>query len=158
MCGGLTEARVVAEMATAENVAVSTHCWMGGVGLAANLHFAATLPTYPHAENEPEPPLFEVDRAEKPLGEGLIDGTLDLTGGRYRYPGGRGSASASTRTRSNSIGSAGRDTRQRDSTAWHSRETSSPTASYVSTGHRPVSVRHSNPSSVTSHVFSLLAP
>lgn len=90
MCGGLTEATTIADMAATENVGVSPHCWMGGVGLVATLHLAVTLPRYPHADHEPEPPWLEVDRAENPLRTELLATPLDLTSPSIAPPDGPG--------------------------------------------------------------------
>lgn len=90
MCGGLTEAMHIADLATVENIGVSPHCWMSGVGLAASLHFASAVPAYPHADHEPEPPLFEVDRAENPLRTEILADSLDLTGSSIEIPDGPG--------------------------------------------------------------------
>jgi len=85
-CGGLSEARFIAKLATTENVAVRPHVWNGGVGLAAALHFAASVPSYPHAGSLPEPMLFECDRSENPLREELLVDPLDPTGGELSIP------------------------------------------------------------------------
>lgn len=89
-CGGLSESRFVAKLATTENVSVSPHVWTGAVGLAASLQFAATLPEYPHSTNVPEPLLFEVDRADNALREELLTAPLDPTGGTMTVPDGPG--------------------------------------------------------------------
>jgi len=89
-CGGLSEAQLIAEMATLDNVAVSPHCWMGGVGLLASLHYAAALPAYPHSTNVPEPLLFEFDRADNALREELLETPLDPDGGVLEIPDGPG--------------------------------------------------------------------
>ena len=86
MCGGLTEAMRIAEQAAVDSVAVSPHCWMSGLGLAASLHFASAVPSYPHADHDPEPPLFEVDRAENPLRTDVLVDPLDLTGSSIEPP------------------------------------------------------------------------
>lgn len=85
-CGGLSEARLIAGMATTANVAVSAHCWTGAVGLAATLQYAATLPRYPHLTNEPEPHFFEVDRADNALREDIVEEPLDPAGGTLSVP------------------------------------------------------------------------
>ena len=90
MCGGLSEAMTIARMAAAENVGVSPHCWMGGVGLAASIHFTAALPRYPHADVEPEPPVLEVDRADNPLRTDLLVDDLDLVSRQVEVPDGPG--------------------------------------------------------------------
>jgi D-galactarolactone cycloisomerase len=89
-CGGLSEARFVAKLATTENVAVRPHVWTGGVGLVAALHFAASVPSYPHAGSLPEPMLFEFDRSENPLREDLLVDSLDPSGGELAIPDGPG--------------------------------------------------------------------
>jgi D-galactarolactone cycloisomerase len=85
-CGGFSEARFIAKLATTENVAVSPHVWTGAVGLAASLQLAGSLPEYPHSTTVPEPLLFEVDRAENGLREDLVTDPLDPTGGRLAVP------------------------------------------------------------------------
>lgn len=85
-CGGLSEAAVIAEMATVSNTGVSAHCWTSGVGLAASLQYAATVPAYPHSGNAPEPYLFEVDRAENALRSELVTPQVDPSGGDLVVP------------------------------------------------------------------------
>jgi D-galactarolactone cycloisomerase len=89
-CGGLSEARLIAKIATTENVAVSPHVWAGAIGFAASLQFASALPTYPHSTDVPEPFLFEVDRADNGLREDLLDDPPDPTGGHLTVPQGSG--------------------------------------------------------------------
>lgn len=89
-CGGLSEARFIGKLATMENVHVSPHVWTGAVGVAASLQFAATLPTYPHSTNVPEPFYFEFDRAENGLREELLVDPFDPTGGSLDVPDGPG--------------------------------------------------------------------
>jgi len=89
-CGGLSEARFVAKLATTENVAVSPHVWTGAIGFTASLQLAATLSEYPHSTNVPEPLLFEVDRAENALRTELLESPLDPTGGTLAIPDGPG--------------------------------------------------------------------
>lgn len=63
-CGGIGEARKVAALAEAHGVELVPHCGgLTAIGMAANLHFAASLP---HA------PLFEYDgRSHQPLRDEL---------------------------------------------------------------------------------------
>jgi D-galactarolactone cycloisomerase len=84
--GGFSEARFVATLATTENVAVRPHVWNSGVGVAAALQFAASVPDYPHSSNRPEPFLFEFDRAENPLRDELLVDPIDPTGGDLAVP------------------------------------------------------------------------
>jgi D-galactarolactone cycloisomerase len=89
-CGGFTDAQFLARRATTENVAVRPHVWNSAIGVAAALHFAASVPDYPHAENVPEPLLFEFDRSENPLRSDLLETPLDPTGGELAVPDGPG--------------------------------------------------------------------
>ncbi|GAB7021335.1 mandelate racemase/muconate lactonizing enzyme family protein [Halostagnicola bangensis] len=85
-CGGLSEARLIADMATTENVAVRPHVWNGAVGLAAAVQFAASVPDYPHTRNVPEPMMVEFDRSENPLRDDLLETPFDPSGGTLDVP------------------------------------------------------------------------
>ncbi len=85
-CGGLSEARFIAKLATTENVCVRPHVWNSGIGVAAALHYAASIPKYPHAGSIPDPLLFEFDRSENPLRDELLETPLDPTGGELAVP------------------------------------------------------------------------
>lgn len=85
-CGGLSEARFIGKLATMENVQVSPHVWTGAVGIAASLQYAATIPSYPHSTNIPEPFYFEFDRAENGLRTDLLDEPFDPTDGTLDIP------------------------------------------------------------------------
>ena len=84
--GGFSESRVIAKLATTRNVAVRPHVWNAGVGVAAALQYAASLPAYPHVENEPGPFLFEFDRSLNPLRDELLEEPFDPTGGTLEVP------------------------------------------------------------------------
>lgn len=85
-CGGLSEARFIGKLATMENVQVSPHVWTGAVGIAASLQYAATIPSYPHSTNIPEPFYFEFDRAENGLRTDLLDEPFDPTDSTLDIP------------------------------------------------------------------------
>ncbi|AHG01654.1 mandelate racemase (plasmid) [Halostagnicola larsenii XH-48] len=85
-CGGLSEARLIAGMASTENVAVRPHIWNSAVGLAAAVQFAASLSSYPHTRNVPEPMLIEFDRSENPLRSDLLESPFDPSGGSIDVP------------------------------------------------------------------------
>lgn len=89
-CGGFSEARLVAEMATTENVAVRPHIWNSAVGMAAAVQFAASVSRYPHTRNVPDPMLVECDRSENPLRTDILDTPLDPIGGSLDVPQGPG--------------------------------------------------------------------
>ncbi len=55
-CGGLSEARRIADLASTENIAVRPHIWNNAVGLAAAaVQFAASVSDYPHTRYIPDP-------------------------------------------------------------------------------------------------------
>ncbi|WP_207592368.1 enolase C-terminal domain-like protein [Halomontanus rarus] len=85
-CGGLSEARTIAKLATTENVAVRPHVWNSAVGMAAAVQFAASIPDYPHTRNVPEPMLLEFDRSENPLRSDLLETPFDPSGGVLDVP------------------------------------------------------------------------
>ncbi|WP_224450345.1 mandelate racemase/muconate lactonizing enzyme family protein [Haloprofundus salilacus] len=85
-CGGFSEARLIADMATTENVAVRPHIWNSAVGLAAAVQFAASVSRYPHARNVPEPMMVEFDRSENPLRTDILETPFDPSGGVLDVP------------------------------------------------------------------------
>lgn len=89
-CGGFSEARLIADMATTENVAVRPHVWNSGVGMAAAIQFAASLSSYPHTRNVPEPMMVEFDRSENPLRSEILETPFDPSGGVLDVPQGPG--------------------------------------------------------------------
>jgi D-galactarolactone cycloisomerase len=90
-CGGFSEARYMARVATTENVVVRPHVWNSAVGTAAALQFLATVPSYPHASTvSPEVRLFEYDRSPNPLRDDLLVEPMDPTGGTLAVPDGPG--------------------------------------------------------------------
>jgi len=54
--GGFFQCRQIAAMAQAHGKMVSPHTWTNGIGLAANLHFAASLGQCPYLEFPYDPP------------------------------------------------------------------------------------------------------
>jgi len=86
-CGGFAEARYIAQVATTENVQVRPHVWNSGVGLAAALQFASTVPSYPEPSGRAgQPVLFEFDRSENPLRHKILTEPFDPTGGSLDVP------------------------------------------------------------------------
>lgn len=85
-CGGFSEARRIADMATTENVTVRPHVWNSAVGLAAAVQFAASVTDYPHARHVPEPMMVEFDRSENPLRDRLLESPFDPSGGSIDVP------------------------------------------------------------------------
>ena len=60
------------------------------MGLAAAVHFVASLSTYPHADNVPYPPLVEYDVGPNPLRDELLAEPLRLRDGMLDVPRGPG--------------------------------------------------------------------
>ena len=85
-CGGLSEARRIAAIASTENVAVRPHIWNSGVGLAAAVQFAASVSDYPHTRHDPDPMMVEFDRSTNPLRSEILETPFDPTGGSLDVP------------------------------------------------------------------------
>nr|WP_246023078.1 mandelate racemase/muconate lactonizing enzyme family protein [Halosimplex halophilum] len=85
-CGGLSEARRIADLASTENVGVRPHIWNSAVGLAAAVQFAASVSDYPHTRNVPDPMMVEFDRSPNPLREDILETPLDPSGGTLAVP------------------------------------------------------------------------
>lgn len=88
LCGGFEVARTIGVLCAAEHLRISPHVWGTGVGLVAALHFLAALPSYPHADHVPFPPLLEYDVGENSLQNAIFvepvryaDGFLDVPRG-----------------------------------------------------------------------------
>ena len=64
--GGLSEARIVATMASAFGVRCQPHVWGTPVALAASLHFLSWLPDVPGSAT-PTQPMLEFDRSPHPI-------------------------------------------------------------------------------------------
>jgi D-galactarolactone cycloisomerase len=65
--GGFGEAKAVAALAQMNNLRLSPPCWGSAVAIAATVHFAASLPVWPHSDRVPYPMLVEYDVSENPL-------------------------------------------------------------------------------------------
>ena len=72
VCGGFTEAKAIATLASAFDIRVAPHVWGTGVLLGATLQFLSALPATPFGEHNPYPPLLEFDRGENPLRDGVL--------------------------------------------------------------------------------------
>ena len=88
LCGGFEVARTIGVLCAAEHLRISPHVWGTGIGLAAALHFLAALPSYPHADHVPFPPLLEYDVGHNRLQNEIFvapirfaDGWLDVPTG-----------------------------------------------------------------------------
>ena len=88
-CGGISELKKIADMASAFGVRVNPHVWGTGVALAASLHLLAVLPDNPPGLF-PRPPLLELDRSPHPVRDALLAEPIGFAGGRMAVPQGPG--------------------------------------------------------------------
>ncbi len=86
LCGGFWQGKTIAQLALLEHIRLSPHVWGSGVGLAAAVHFVASLPSYPHAGNVPKPPLVEYDVGVNPLRESILRHPLRPEAGMIAVP------------------------------------------------------------------------
>lgn len=87
--GGLTECKRIMALASAFGVQYLPHVWGSAVGLAANLHLAATVPDNPPGL-APTPLLFEYDRTENRFRDELALTPIVLKQGQLAVPSGPG--------------------------------------------------------------------
>jgi len=76
-CGGITESRRVAAMASARNVKFAPHAWGSGVLFAASIHLAMSTPNC-H--------ILEVPQAHMPLLDDLFEEPFEIRDGRVHAP------------------------------------------------------------------------
>lgn len=86
LCGGFWQGRQIAQLAMMEHLRLSPHVWGTGVGLAAAVHFVASLPVYPHAGNVPRPTLVEYDLGDNPLRDSILVNPLAQNDGVIAVP------------------------------------------------------------------------
>lgn len=90
LCGGFWQGRKVAQLAEANHLRMSPHVWGGAIGLAAGLHFIASLSVYPHSHNVPKPVLLEYDLGDNPLRTELLKSPIAAKDGVVAVPDGPG--------------------------------------------------------------------
>lgn len=88
-CGGLSEAKKIADMSWAAGVRYVPHCWGTGIAIATALQLLAVLPHVPPAHAAWEP-LLEFDRTEHPFRQAILTTPIEHTGGRVAVPTGPG--------------------------------------------------------------------
>jgi D-galactarolactone cycloisomerase len=88
--GGFSEMKVVALLAQMNNLRVSLPCWGSAIALNAALHFAASLPKWPHTENPPYPLLVEYDVGDNPLRDQLVKNPVQPGNAELPVPAGPG--------------------------------------------------------------------
>jgi len=90
LVGGLAEAKAIATLARVHNVRLSPHVWGSAVGLAAAVHWVASLPAWPHSDFDPAPTLVEYDIGANGLRDALLTAPLKAVGGEIAVPTGPG--------------------------------------------------------------------
>ena len=88
-CGGISELKKIADMASAFGIRVNPHVWGTGVALAASLHLLAVISDNPPGLF-PRAPLLELDRSPHPVRDALLAEPIPLRGGRVAVPQGPG--------------------------------------------------------------------
>ncbi|MGB0086735.1 MAG: mandelate racemase/muconate lactonizing enzyme family protein [Rhodomicrobiaceae bacterium] len=81
--GGFTEAKKVADLASAFGIRLIPHVWGTGVALAAALHYLAALPDTP-PRHEPRQPMLEFDRTHNPFRQEVLKEPIEHRGGEVR--------------------------------------------------------------------------
>jgi len=88
-CGGISELKKIADMASAFGLRVNPHVWGTGVALAASLHLLAVIPDNPPGLF-PRQPLLELDRSPHPIRDALLAAPIALRDGHVAVPTGPG--------------------------------------------------------------------
>jgi len=87
--GGITECKKIAALAQAQAVQCVPHAWGTAIGLAATMHFLASLPNTPPCL-VPVPPMLEYEQTFNPFRDELSSARLTHTGGIVQVPDGPG--------------------------------------------------------------------
>jgi D-galactarolactone cycloisomerase len=85
-CGGIGEAKLIAQLAAKNNLRVSPSVWGSPVAIAASLHLATSLPVHPHTDHIPYPMMIEFDIGENLLRDELVVQPLQLKDGMLTVP------------------------------------------------------------------------
>lgn len=88
-CGGLTEAKRIADMAWTHGTRYNPHVWGTGIGLAAAMQLLAVLPTTTPAFGAHQP-LLEYDSTPHPFRQGLLVQPVRVEDGIAHVPEGPG--------------------------------------------------------------------
>ena len=87
--GGITESKKIATIAQAYSIQCVPHCWGTAIGLAATMHFLASLPFCPPCLF-PVPPMLEYEQTFNPFRDELSTTSLKHSGGMVDVPTGPG--------------------------------------------------------------------
>jgi len=83
--GGISECKKIAAMAVAHGVECVPHAWGSAVGLAATIHFLASLPDQPPAFF-PVPPMLEFEQEENPFRDHMAKTPIVQVNGTVAVP------------------------------------------------------------------------
>jgi D-galactarolactone cycloisomerase len=81
-CGGLDEARRIAELCRLYGTRVVPAAWSSGVGLVAAIHYAASLLPN-HVEFDPKPQFVEFDAEENALRDEILTEPVRIRNGKF---------------------------------------------------------------------------
>jgi D-galactarolactone cycloisomerase len=87
--GGITECKKIAALAQAHAIQCVPHAWGTAIGLAATMHFLASLPNTPPCL-VPQPPMLEYEQTFNPFRDELSSTALTHVGGIVHVPTGPG--------------------------------------------------------------------
>ena len=88
-CGGFSEIRKIADLASLHGVRVVPHVWGTAIQIAAALQFMAAMVPDPMRTN-PLEPILEFDRTINPFRQGVVKTPLEHVGGVVAIPDGPG--------------------------------------------------------------------
>jgi D-galactarolactone cycloisomerase len=84
-CGGLTEAKRISAISTANGINIVPHTWGSSIGLHVALHFISNLESIPGRMKEADFYL-EFDQTENALREDLTDPKIEMIDGKLLVP------------------------------------------------------------------------
>ena len=87
--GGISECKKIAAMATAHGVECVPHAWGSAIGLAATIHFLASIPDQPPCLF-PVSPMLEFEQEENPFRDHLALEPIVQRDGKVKVPNGPG--------------------------------------------------------------------
>ena len=87
--GGISECKKIAAMATAHGVECVPHAWGSAIGLAATIHFLASIPDQPPCLF-PVSPMLEFEQEENPFRDHLALEPIVQVNGAVKVPNGPG--------------------------------------------------------------------
>jgi D-galactarolactone cycloisomerase len=84
--GGFDEMKTAVQFAAHSNLRVAVACWGGAISQNAAVHFAASLPVWPHTDRAPYPLMVEFDVSENPLREAIVANPIEPANGKIAVP------------------------------------------------------------------------